>query len=66
VFELAERNEGRALPRAVLPDIALTGPKISRPLSTKWFAERVQQRWQRCMARAPAGASASRTPSPEP
>lgn len=67
VFERAERNEGRALPRAVLPDIALSGPKISRPLSTKWFAERVQQRWQRCMARAPAGtAAASRTSSPEP
>jgi hypothetical protein len=66
VFELAERNEGRALPRAVLPDIALTGPKISRPLSTKWFAERVQQRWQRCMARAPAGAPSTITASPEP
>ncbi|NML16262.1 DUF1615 domain-containing protein [Azohydromonas caseinilytica] len=67
VFSLAERQQGRALPRAVLPKIALSGPKISRPLSTQWFAERVQQRWQRCMARAPAGASSPSTASlPEP
>jgi hypothetical protein len=66
VFEQAERNEGRALPRAVVPDIALSSPKITRPLSTKWFADRVQTRWQRCMARAPAGAFSSPTSPAEP
>jgi hypothetical protein len=66
VFEAAERNEGRALARAVVPDIALSSPKITRPLSTRWFADRVQQRWQRCMARAPAGADATVSSFAEP
>lgn len=49
VFELAERRAGRALPRAVLPKITLESPKITRKLTTEWFANRVQQRYQRCV-----------------
>ncbi|MHC8319585.1 DUF1615 domain-containing protein [Pseudomonas sp. GB2N2] len=52
VFELAEQAEGRALPRAVLPGIVLQSPKITRKLTTAWFAKRVDERYQRCMARA--------------
>ena len=52
VFELAEQNEGRSLPRAVLPGIVLQSPKITRKLTTAWFAKRVDERYQRCMARA--------------
>lgn len=51
VFGLAERAEGHALPRAVLPQIELSGPKISRDLSTEWYARRVQERFDRCLAR---------------
>jgi hypothetical protein len=53
-FALADKLEGRRLPRAVLPRIALQGPKIRRKLTTEWFAQRVDERWRRCMARAPA------------
>jgi len=52
VFELAEQAGKRPLPRAVLPRIRLQSPKITRPLTTEWFARRVDERYQRCVARA--------------
>jgi hypothetical protein len=52
VFVLAERKAGRPLPRAVMPRIRLDSPKITRKLTTEWFASRVEQRYRRCMAKA--------------
>ncbi len=52
VYALAERKAGRSLPRAVLPGITLESPKITRTLTTAWFAQRVEERWQRCRSRA--------------
>lgn len=54
-FRIAERATGKTLPRAVLPGIKLESPKITRDLTTAWFANRVQERWERCMARAASG-----------
>ena len=51
VFALADAAAGRPLPRAVLPGIDLHSPKITRKLTTAWFANRVNDRWKQCMAR---------------
>jgi hypothetical protein len=55
VFALAEKLSGSAVPRAVLPRILLQSPKITRKLTTEWFAQRVDERHKRCMARVSAG-----------
>ncbi|MBA8886341.1 hypothetical protein FHW12_000532 [Dokdonella fugitiva] len=52
VFELAERGGHEPLPRALVPGIALHSPKITRQLTTAWFASRVDERYQRCLKRA--------------
>lgn len=52
VFELAEQIEHRPLPRAVMPRIKLDSPKITRKLTTEWFATRVDSRYRKCMAKA--------------
>ncbi|MCC4610983.1 DUF1615 domain-containing protein [Xanthomonas campestris pv. esculenti] len=51
VFALADRTAGAPLPRAVLPGITLDSPKITRTLTTAWFAQRVNERWKRCMGK---------------
>jgi hypothetical protein len=43
---------GRPVPRAMVPRIALESPKITRDLTTEWFARRVDERYRRCLARA--------------
>lgn len=50
VYALAERKARRPLPRAVVPTIRLHGPKISRRLTTSWYAHRVDGRFERCLA----------------
>ncbi len=51
LFALADRTAGRSVPRAVLPDIELHSPKITRKLTTEWFARRVDERQRACLHR---------------
>ncbi|AXF76307.1 DUF1615 domain-containing protein [Erwinia tracheiphila] len=51
VFALADKDAGKTLPREMLPGIRLESPKITRNLTTAWFAQRVDGRYQRCLAR---------------
>nr|WP_106475508.1 DUF1615 domain-containing protein [Phytohalomonas tamaricis] len=55
VFTLAERADRQPLPHAVVPSITLDSPKITRKLTTEWFAKRVNERQQQCMRRALSG-----------
>jgi hypothetical protein len=50
VFALAEQRAAHSLPREAVPRIQLHGPKISRYLTTYWYAHRVDQRFKRCLA----------------
>lgn len=52
VFALADEAAGQPQPREILPGIELKSPKITRKITTAWFAERVSMRHARCMARA--------------
>jgi hypothetical protein len=50
VFELARARGGEPA-RAAIPQIELRSVKITRPLTTEWFANRVAERHRRCMGR---------------
>jgi hypothetical protein len=53
VFESLDRSPGRDPPRALVPTIELKSPKFTRKLTTEWFANRAEERYRRCLARAP-------------
>lgn len=49
-YALAEKG-GKRWPRASMPQIDLKSPKITRKLTTEWFANRVKGRYDTCMKR---------------
>jgi len=51
LFALADKSNGKPVARAVLPRIELKSPKITRKLTTEWFANRVAARYRACLAR---------------
>jgi hypothetical protein len=53
VFELADKARDRPVPRAIVPKIRLQSAKITRSLTTEWFAQRVNTRYKQCLARGP-------------
>ncbi|NZD58197.1 DUF1615 domain-containing protein, partial [Sphaerotilus montanus] len=50
LYQLADKR-GLRPPREQLPDIDLNSPKISRKLTTAWFADRCEARYRTCLAR---------------
>ncbi|TIC83667.1 DUF1615 domain-containing protein [Crenobacter intestini] len=52
VYALAD-VQGLRAPREAMPQIALKSPKITRKLTTEWFAGRVDGRYRTCLQRVP-------------
>ena len=52
VFALADKLQPSPAPRAAVPSIVLRGPKLSRKLSTEWYARSVNARYGRCLRRS--------------
>lgn len=52
LFQIAESTIDGPLARAMIPRIQLESPKITRKLTTEWFASRVEQRHRTCMQKA--------------
>ena len=50
VFALADKA-GKPMPRQAMPQIDLKSPKITRKLTTEWFARRVEGRYKTCLGR---------------
>jgi hypothetical protein len=48
---LADSQAGRPVARQAMPRIDLKSPKITRQLTTEWFARRVEGRYRSCLAR---------------
>ena len=52
VFAQADAAGNARLPRELLPRIVLKSPKITRQLTTEWFAKKVDARYQTCLNRS--------------
>ena len=61
VFELADQARPKPVPRAMAPRIRLESAKITRKLTTDWFANRVNGRYDQCLTR---GASPRKVRNP--
>jgi hypothetical protein len=46
-----EEKRGRKAPYAKVPDVALDSPKLKKDLTTRWFAEKVDERYRKCRGR---------------
>lgn len=52
VTKLYREKTGKDAFYAIMPQVVISGPKLSRDYNTNWFATRVNGRYQTCMQRA--------------
>ena len=65
LYQLADKR-GLKPAREQLPDIDLNSPKISRKLTTAWFADRCEARYRACLARDTAAPPVPAASDPRP
>ena len=52
INKLYKDKVGKAHPYAIMPEVVISGPKLSRDYNTNWYASRVNGRYDTCMHRA--------------
>ncbi len=52
VTKLYQQKMAKEPMYAIMPEVVISGPKLSRDYNTNWFATRVNGRYQSCMQRA--------------
>lgn len=52
VQKLYQEKTGKKPPYAIMPEVIISGPKLSREYNTNWYATRVNTRYESCMRRA--------------
>lgn len=52
LVKLYETKTGKKAAYAIMPQVVITGPKLSRDYNTNWFATRVNGRYETCMKKA--------------
>lgn len=52
VNRLFEAKRGKKPSYAIMPQVTISGPKLSQDYNTNWFATRVDRRYQTCMSTA--------------
>ena len=51
ISKLYQEKTGKEPVYAMMPEVVISGPKLSREYNTNWFASRVDGRYQTCMRR---------------
>ena len=52
VQKLYQKKTNKEPMYAVMPQVVISGPKLSRDYNTNWFASRVNRRYEQCMQKA--------------
>lgn len=57
VKTLYQQKFGKALAYAIMPEVIISGPKLSKNYNTNWYASKVNSRYVACMQRTRSGRS---------
>lgn len=52
INKLYKEKKGKTPVYAIMPEVVISGPKLSRDYNTNWYASRVNGRYETCMQRA--------------
>ena len=52
ISKLYKEETGKEPMYAIMPEVVISGPKLSRDYNTNWYASRVNGRYETCMQRA--------------